>query len=321
MLVAEWELPAYLKDTQVKIKPEFQIIKKYLSSIGASFLESNGVQLSVGDDCAVLQSKKNLLISTDTSVAGVHFLKSMPPKAIAYRAVSTAMSDIAAMGGHPLAFNLSLVMPSIDEQWMKEFRSGLQKISKELQVTLIGGDLAKGPMQVSVTVFGKEEGKSLLRSGASAGDILCVSGALGSGYLAFMQYKSSKISDLKTKAYLYPKAQIEYGKCINQHATSAIDLSDGLMQDLSHIILASSIGCEVNIASIPLASSHCQKQCLEFGDDYQLLYTVAPKKIDALKSKLKAINKSCHTIGTMQGKSLKLLNNPYASISGYSHFN
>ena len=118
MLVEEWAHQACLKDTQVKINSEFTIIKKYLSGIGTSYLKSNGIELAVGDDCAILASKSKLLISTDTSVQGIHFLKSMPPKAIAYRAVSTALSDIAAMGGTPVAFNLSLVMPRMDLNWM-----------------------------------------------------------------------------------------------------------------------------------------------------------------------------------------------------------
>ena len=175
MLVEEWVHQACLKDTQVKINSEFTIIKKYLSGIGTSFLKSNGIELAVGDDCAILASKSKLLISTDTSVQGIHFLKSMPPKAIAYRAVSTALSDIAAMGGTPVAFNLSLVMPQIDSDWMKEFKKGLQKVSTEHKFPLIGGDLAKGPLQISVTVLGKPVKNILLRSGAKPGDLLCLS--------------------------------------------------------------------------------------------------------------------------------------------------
>ena len=117
-LVVEWAQQVCLKDTQVKISSEFSIIKKYLSGIGASYLKTNGVELSVGDDCAVLATKSKLLISTDTSVSGVHFLKSMPSQAIAYRAVAIALSDIAAMGGQPVAFSLSLIMPSFDSDWM-----------------------------------------------------------------------------------------------------------------------------------------------------------------------------------------------------------
>ena len=121
-------------------------------------------------------------------MADVHFLKAMPSDAIAYRAVAVALSDIAAMGGKPVAFNLSLVMPNFKPDWMKGFRKGLQKISKEFKCPLIGGDLVKGPLQVSVTVIGKPKKEILLRSGANAGDILCLSGALGRGYLGYKEF-------------------------------------------------------------------------------------------------------------------------------------
>ena len=124
---------AYLKDIQVNISSEFSIIKKYLSNIGTSYLTNNGVDLSVGDDCAILAAKSKLLISTDTSIVGVHFLKSMPSDAIAYRSVAVALSDIAAMGGQPIAFNLSLVMPNFKPEWMKGFRKGLQKIARVIR--------------------------------------------------------------------------------------------------------------------------------------------------------------------------------------------
>ena len=186
----EWAQLDYLKDTQVNISSEFSIIKKYLSGIGASYLTTNGINLAGGDDCAVIAANSKLLISTDTSVAGVHFLKSMPAESIAYRSVVTALSDIAAMGGNPLAFNLSLVMPSFNSNWMKAFKKGLQKISREFKFPLIGGDLAKGPLQISVTVLGKPEKKNLLRSNAQSGDVLCLSGALGSGYIGLKEYLS-----------------------------------------------------------------------------------------------------------------------------------
>ena len=141
MSVAAWAQLAYLKDIQVNISSEF-------SSIGTSYLANNGVDLSVGDDCAILAAKSKLLISTDTSIVGVHFLKSMPSDAIAYRSVAVALSDIAAMGGQPIAFNLSLVMPNFKPDWMKGFRKGLQKISREYKLPLIGGDLVKGPLQI-----------------------------------------------------------------------------------------------------------------------------------------------------------------------------
>ena len=317
--MAEWAQLAYLKDTQVNISSEFSIIKKYLSGIGTSYLTTNGINLSGGDDCAVIALNSKLLISTDTSVAGVHFLKSMPAESIAYRSVATALSDIAAMGGNPVAFNLSLVMPKFNPDWMKAFRKGLQKISREFKLPLIGGDLVKGPLQISVTVLGKPEKKILLRSNAQPGDILCLSGALGFGYIGLKEYKRNGELNIKTKPYLFPSAQIDYGRMIASTASSAIDISDGIIQDLTHLISSSGVGCNLDLDRVPLANKNYAKQCIEFGDDYHLLFTVPPKKLLALQVKLKSCKKKCHTIGVMGGKKLILKNN-IGSIKNWDHF-
>ena len=317
--MAEWAQLAYLKDTQVNISSEFSIIKKYLSGIGTSYLNTNGINLAGGDDCAVIAANSKLLISTDTSVAGVHFLKSMPAESIAYRSVAIALSDIAAMGGNPVAFNLSLVMPKFNPDWMKAFRKGLQKISKEFKLPLIGGDLVKGPLQISVTVLGKPEKKILLRSNAQPEDILCLSGALGSGYIGLKEYKQSGELNNKTKPYLFPSAQIDYGRIIASIASSAIDISDGIIQDLSHLVSSSGVGCHLDLEQVPVADKKYSTQCLEFGDDYQLLFTVPPKKLLVLQAKLNSYKKKCHTIGVMGGKKLTLSNNK-GSIKNWDHF-
>ncbi len=317
--MAEWARLDYLKDIQVNISSEFSIIKKYLSGIGASYIQTNGINLAGGDDCAVIAANSKLLISTDTSVAGVHFMKSMPPESIAYRSVATAISDIAAMGGKPIAFNLSLVMPNFNSDWMKAFKKGLQKISREFQFPLIGGDLAKGPLQISVTVLGKPEKKTLFRSNAQSGDILCLSGALGSGYIGLKEYKRSGEINSKTKSYLFPSAQIAYGRIIANIATSAIDISDGIVQDLSHLISCSRVGCNLDLDQVPVVDKQYKKQCLEFGDDYELLFTVPPKKLLALQARLNSCKKKCHTIGVMSGKKL-ILTNKQGSMNNWDHF-
>ena len=317
--MAEWARLDYLKDIQVNISSEFSIIKKYLSGIGASYIQTNGINLAGGDDCAVIAANSKLLISTDTSVAGVHFMKSMPPESIAYRSVATAISDIAAMGGKPIAFNLSLVMPNFNSDWMKAFKKGLQKISREFQFPLIGGDLVKGPLQISVTVLGKPEKKTLFRSNAQSGDILCLSGALGSGYIGLKEYKRSGEINSKTKPYLFPSAQITYGRIIANIASSAIDISDGIVQDLSHLISCSGVGCNLDLDQVPVVDKQYKKQCLEFGDDYELLFTVPPKKLLALQARLNSCKKKCHTIGVMSGKKL-ILTNKKGSMNNWDHF-
>ena len=319
MSAVAWAQLVYLKDIPVKINSEFSIIKKYLSGIGTSYLKSNGIDLSVGDDCAILAANSKLLISTDTSVADVHFLKAMPSDAIAYRAVAVALSDIAAMGGEPVAFNLSLVMPNFTPDWMKGFRKGLQKISREFKCPLIGGDLVKGPLQVSVTVIGKPKKEILVRSGANAGDILCLSGELGRGYIGYREFKSSSVLNKITKPYLFPTPQINFGLAISSIASSSIDVSDGIIQDLSHLISSSGVGCSIDLDKVPVADKKLKKQCLEFGDDYQILFTVAPRQLAMLQTRLKSIGKKCHTIGVMGGKEL-IVNNHIDSLKNWDHF-
>ena len=317
--MAEWAQLVYLKDTQVNINSEFSIIKEYLSDIGASYLNINGIDLAGGDDCALISANSKLLMSTDTSVAGVHFLKSMPAESIAYRSVATALSDIAAMGGNPVAFNLSLVMPNFNPDWMKGFRKGLKKISREFKLPLIGGDLVKGPLQISVTVLGKPEKKILLRSNAKPGDILCLSGPLGLGYIGLKEYKRSGELNHKTKPYLFPSAQIAYGRMIATLASSAIDISDGIIQDLSHLIEGSGVGCNLDLDQVPVADKKFINQCLEFGDDYQLLFTVPSKKLLLLQAKANSYKKNCHTIGVMGGKKL-IITNKKGLIKNWDHF-
>ena len=133
------------------------------------------------------------------------------------------------MGGQPVAFSLSLVIPNFRSDWMRDFSRGLQKISKEFKLPLIGGDLSKGPLQVCVTVLGKPSKKIMLRSNAKPGDILCLSDALGYAYLGLKEFKSSGLLNYKSKPYLFPTAQINYGLKISSIASSAIDVSDGII--------------------------------------------------------------------------------------------
>jgi thiamine-monophosphate kinase len=174
-------------------------------------------------------------------------------------------------------------------------------------------------LQISVTVLGKPEKKILQRSNAKPGDVLCLSQPLGSGYIGFKEYKRSGELNKITKPYLFPSAQIAYGRMIATFASSAIDISDGIIQDLSHLVESSGVGCNLDLDQVPVADKQYAKQCLEFGDDYQLLFTVPPKKLLALQTKANSCNKKCHTIGVMSGKKLIITNNKGA-IKNWDHF-
>jgi len=295
--------------------------KDLIRSLTANLHTDDTVMLGAGDDCAVLKfGNQELLFKTDAVVEGIHFDSNAAPDKVGHKALARALSDIAAMGGQPVAFTLSLVMPNFKPDWMTSFRKGLQKISREYKFPLIGGDLVKGPLQISVTVIGKPQKKSLLRSTANAGDILCLSDKLGHAYIGFREFKKSGVLNKITRSYLYPTPQINYGLAISNIASSAIDISDGILQDLSHLISSSGVGCNINLDKVPVVDKKLKKQCLEFGDDYQILYTVAPRRLKALKANLKSAGKECHTIGVMGGKKLNITNN-IDFIRNWDHFN
>jgi thiamine-monophosphate kinase len=147
-----------------------------------------------------------------------------------------------------------------------------------------------------------------------------VSDALGYGYIGFQEYKKHGLINKKTKPYLFPAAQISYGRAISNLASSAIDISDGIIQDLSHLISKSGVGCNLDLDKIPLAARQYAKQCLEFGDDYQLLYTVPPKQLSALQANLRSCYKKFHTIGVMGGKKLIISNNNIGLLKSWDHF-
>ena len=181
------------KDIQAKTISEFKIIEKYLSNIGTSYNNKNKVLRGVGDDAAVISLSKNLIVSTDTSVEGVHFPKGIKPEYAAYRACVTALSDLAAMGSQPLAFQLSLSTKESNSKFFSSFKRGLQDFSNDYKIGLIGGDLVKGQYQISVTVFGKQHSNILLRNNAGIGDIVCLSGPLGNGLFGMQNFKKYNI--------------------------------------------------------------------------------------------------------------------------------
>ena len=318
MLVVVWAQPAYSKDILLNIN-EFTLIKKYLSDIGTSY--ASHIATNVGDDCAVYSSSSQQLISTDVAVAGVHFPKNLPSEFIARRAVAAAFSDIAAMGGSITGFTLGLSLEKINKNWLAGLRKGLKFVAKQYQAPLIGGDVVKGPTQLSVTVIGRAAQKPILRSGAKPGDIICLSGRLGRSYLGFRAYQKDKQLNAITKGYLSPEAKVIYGQCCAKYVSSMMDVSDGILQDLSHLMGASKVGAKVDFKSIPFASNKDVSKIISFGDDYELLFTVGPNKIKSLRASLAKNNMDLWEIGVVDGKKIKIDNLPKKISSlGWDHF-
>ena len=265
--------------------------------------------LGVGDDCALLAPRPGtqLAISSDMLVEGRHFFPDVDPASLGHKALAVNLSDLAACGATPLAFTLALSLPQADEAWLAPFARGLLSLADEHGCELIGGDTTQGPLNICITVFGEVpvvNGRStaLLRSGAQAGDDLYVSGTLGDARLALEVLRGTLDlpADLLAAAQARmdrPTPRVPLGVALRGIATAAIDVSDGLLGDLDHILKASRVGATVHTDIVnkliaiqtikpwadALIDPKIQLQCvLAGGDDYELAFTAPPALRDAV---------------------------------------
>lgn len=275
---------------------EFGLIEQYFTSVGAS--ASSDLVLGVGDDCALIQPPpgKLLCLSVDTVVEGVHFPQGFPPKFIAMRALGAALSDLAAMGASPSHFTLALTLPASDRSWLQAFSDGLSEMARACNVSLVGGDTARGPLAVSIQVHGwVEPDKALCRSGAQVGDLLFVSGDLGSaaGGLALARNCANSAFDSSFsplyQRFSEPYPRLGLGAQLVGLASSCIDVSDGLIADARHISLSSNVQLQVETARVPMHQSlregfpeRAIEMALSGGDDYELLFTVPEARMQEL---------------------------------------
>ncbi|MEP4147224.1 MAG: thiamine-phosphate kinase [Halioglobus sp.] len=302
---------------------EFDLIYRYFSSLGAG----PAVDLSVGDDCAILRLEPNerLATSVDTMVEGVHFPEDMFPEDIGFRAVSVAASDLAAMGARPIGMTVALTLPEADEFWINTFSQGLAQAVSEYDLPLVGGDTTRGPLTITVQVMGAlPMDKALLREGAQVGDIVYVSGTLGdaAGALAFLNGEwqpEPDAAEYLLDRFHRPRARIELGRELLVSATSAIDISDGLLADAGHIASASGVCIELESAALPISaalesngnSDTVLKWVVSGGDDYELCFTL-PKGV--------SVPEGCTRIGqVVAGEGVKLDQNVDFE-TGYQHF-
>jgi thiamine-monophosphate kinase len=269
---------------------EFALIEKYFTDIG----HSPSVNLSVGDDCALLTPPpgQQLAISVDTLVADVHFPARGDPALIAQKALRCNLSDLAAMGATPLAFTLALTLPSADENWLAEFSSGLRACAKEFDIALIGGDTTRGPQYiVTIQVIGLiPNGFALLRSGAKSGDAIFVTGTLGDAraaldYLTLPEPQLNAQQRFFLQRYYTPTPRLKLAQALRDIASAAIDVSDGLSADLGHILERSAVGAQIDIEKLPLSSAlrhsvDARRFALHGGDDYELCFTANNNRTD-----------------------------------------
>ena len=258
---------------------EEYFLEKYLkpyTKVSAKF------PLEIGDDSAIISSPEDLLISSDSSVADVHFPSLLDSYYIAYRAIAIAASDIIAMGAYPEGYLLNITHPDPTDQWFEKFSLGMKDFNEDYGTNLIGGDLTKGELNISVTVFGKQFEKIIKRSGAKAGDDIYISNVLGLGKQGYEKYKK-QILDLPNQ-YLKPKLlSVKTIKALQPYMSSAIDVSDGLLLDLSRICKQSKKGAVLNILEEAYINTIDD---LVAGDDYVLLFTSNSKHSESIRKTL-----------------------------------
>lgn len=278
---------------------EFELIKQFFTKQAVT---RKDVLLGIGDDCAVVSSTQdqNIVVTTDTLVAGVHFPLGTCAKAIGHKSVAVNLSDIAAMGAKPSWISLAITLPDVNDIWLNEFSCGVFELCEYFNVQLIGGDTTQGPLSITITAQGLiPEGQYLSRSGAKSGHWLYVTGDLGDAALALQHLKENLLTDQAIINQVqekldFPKPRVLAGQAIREYASAAIDISDGLLADLGHICQASNVGANIVLDAIPLSQAMTQSLlfddaidlALNGGDDYELLFTVSEDKKIGLETAL-----------------------------------
>ena len=267
---------------------EFDLIARYFKR------PAKRSPLGVGDDCALLAPAPGmqLAVSSDMLVEGRHFLSTVDPARLGHKALAVNLSDLAACGAKPLAFTLALALPGVDEPWLEGFSRGLFALADEHGCELVGGDTTRGPLNICITVFGEvPAGAALLRSGARAGDDIWVSGTLGDARLALEVFRGTlalpaEVFSMARQRMEQPTPRVALGQALRGTASSAVDVSDGLVGDLGHILASSRVGATLDAdaavsvvsaaASSDLGSDVLRTCALSGGDDYELVFTAAP---------------------------------------------
>jgi thiamine-monophosphate kinase len=287
----------------MKNKDENQLVALIEREFAGS--KTKALRVPVGDDAALWTParRQEVILTCDWFLEGTHFLRDKhPANAVGWKCLARAVSDIAAMGGKPACFLLSLALPpDLTAKWLKGFLRGLRRASKELRCELAGGDTTRrDTVLISVTVIGEvQRGGAVLRSGAKPGDEIYVSGTLGEAELGLRELRRMRRMATATNAalrkHLYPQPRLALGEWLaeNRLATAMMDLSDGLSTDLARLCATSGVGAKIERNSLPITSlarvEDAQALALHGGDDYELLFTVAKKNVSRLPQRFRGL--------------------------------
>ncbi len=313
---------------------EFDLIAKFFTR------RVTRAALGVGDDCALFAPSigMQLAVSSDMLVEGRHFLPTVAPQRLGHKALAVNLSDLAACGATPMAFTLALALPRVDEAFLAGFAQGLLALADAHGCELIGGDTTQGPLNICITVFGElPAGTALLRSGAQAGDDLYVSGTLGDARLALEVFRGTLALDGAAFAAVrgameQPQPRVALGVALRGVATSAIDVSDGLLGDLAHVLRRSGVGATLDVDAVPRSAvlreqaMAWQRTCtLAGGDDYELVFTAPPHHADTVAAAARGAQVQVTRIGRIDAAAgLRLVDEAGRSVpntfSSFDHF-
>lgn len=312
---------------------EFDIINRFFSDLTDSRADTI---TAIGDDCALLKPPpgKLLAVSTDTLVAGEHFFEDIAPEKIGHKSLAVNLSDLAAMGATPAWVSLALTLPEVNEAWLASFAKGFGKLAQHHNLELVGGDLTKGNLSITITIHGFVDPDSVMRrAGAALDDLVCVTGKLGAAALALKYIKASEpVADELLTALQMPEPRVAAGQAIAKIATACIDISDGLMADLGHICQASGCGAELDLAKLPVKEqvlkeinkTSCWDLALSGGDDYELCFTLNPQDLNELEKISQRFQLDLTVIGKITAaKGVVCLQNGQPvdiTATGYMHF-
>ena len=316
---------------------ESALIERFFRSLG---VQRTDVPLGIGDDAAVLECPRDaqLVATTDTLVAGVHFPPATPPAAIGHRALAVNLSDLAAMGARPAWALLALTLPEADAGWLAEFAAGLAALARAHNVALVGGDTTRGPLCVTLQLLGfVPRGAALTRAGGRAGDLLYVSGTPGDAGAGLALLQGRLTAPPAAAAYLRerflaPSPRVALGEQLRGYASACIDVSDGLLGDAGKLAQASGTALTLEFAALPvsepleqaLGAEAARKLALSAGDDYELCFSVRPERSAQLVRELPPERWNYHRIGALRaGAGVEVTRDGTVmefSHSGYQHF-
>ena len=313
---------------------EFSLIERIRARAG----ERTDVLLGIGDDAALLRVPEGheLVLSTDTLVAGVHFPEETAPADIGWKALAVNLSDLAAMGATPAWISLALTLPEPDIDWLDYFIDGFCELAEEHGVALVGGDTTRGPLSITLAAHGfVPSGQALRRAGARVHDEVWVTGTIGDAAGALQQWRAGGMQSAKLRYRLdRPTPRIAAGLALRGLASAAIDLSDGLAGDLGHVLRASGGGAELELGRLPTSLTLAEhfpdddarwRLQLAGGDDYELCFTAAPADAFAIEQALAACELNATVIGRITAEpGMRLLRTDGSELAlegaGFEHF-